>query len=155
MFRKHDLPSRVPKKITESSWRTAPITDANEEDVDEEEAWKRKREDQEQTRRKDLANAEIIRSVVRKSVGRIVRDGDSQLKERPATKSVAARNEGWGKKDEERRRGKGREWDVGGMGRRGPCPELPRGLYRPFDLRRSSLLPRSIDTSYFYGWSPP
>lgn len=32
-----------------------------------------------------------------------------------------------------------------------PSSELPRGLYGPFDLRRSSLLPRSIDTSYFYG----
>lgn len=27
---------------------------------------------------------------------------------------------------------------------------LPRGVHGPFDLRRSSLLPRSIDTSYFY-----
>ena len=44
-----------------------------------------------------------------------------------------------------------RELEGGGRA----CPELPRGVYRPFDLCRSSLLPRSIDTSYFYGWSQP
>lgn len=59
------------------------------------------------------------------------------------------------KEDEERERGEGREEESREAGwrwrERGPCPELPRGLYGSFDLRRSSLLPRSIDTSYFYG----
>ena len=49
-------------------------------------------------------------------------------------------SENWMAREREREREGGRA-----------CPELPRGVYRPFDLRRSSLLPRSIDTSYFYG----
>jgi hypothetical protein len=53
--------------------------------------------------------------------------------------------------EEEERGGECVAREPGGRTRRGPCPELPRGLYGPFDLRRSSLLPRSIDTSYFYG----
>ena len=47
--------------------------------------------------------------------------------------------------------GEGRERERERERERRACPELPRGVYRPFDLRRSSLLPRSIDTSYFYG----
>lgn len=58
------------------------------------------------------------------------------------------------KKEDEEREGavrgtRGRK-RLGGGGEKGG-PELPRGLYGSFDLRRSSLLPRSIDTSYFYG----
>lgn len=101
------------------------------------------------------ANAETIRpSRGEENVGR------TECKmERAKKRSQESRGAKEKKEDEERGCGEGREaekekereagWRGGEEG--GPCPELPRGLYGSFDLRRSSLLPRSIDTSYFYG----
>lgn len=101
-------------------------------------------------RRKRLAaNAETIRpSRGEENVGRT--ECKMETAKKRSQESGGAKEK---KEDGERGCGEGRGGERlnGGGEKGGPCPELPRGLYGSFDLRRSSLLPRSIDTSYFYG----
>lgn len=116
-----------------------------EEEIEEEE--EEEMEDQEQTKKKDLQQTQKPFACL----GR----GERECWYETERQSVEerSRRRAWRREGEE---------DVGRTARWGTkvrcrrteggglplSPKLPRGLYGPFDLRRSSLLPRSIDTSY-------